>query len=111
MLEKKGGVRQIHQLRIIGLVEVDFNTALKTFFAKQMVANSGKTPLTEEQWGGRPSRTTTNAAMRKILAFQYGRVLFVTIVLFANNVVVCFDHMVPNISALLTLKYGVQPTL
>ncbi|KAL7536182.1 hypothetical protein ACHAXR_006960 [Thalassiosira sp. AJA248-18] len=29
MLEKKKGIRQIHQMRIIGLVEADFNTALK----------------------------------------------------------------------------------
>ena len=43
---KKEGVRQIHQLRIIGLVEADFNTALKIFFAKQMVTNSERTTLT-----------------------------------------------------------------
>ena len=29
MLEKKRGVRRIHQLRIIGILEADFNTALK----------------------------------------------------------------------------------
>ena len=40
MLEKKPGVRRIHQLRIIGLVEADFNTALKFYFAKHLVANS-----------------------------------------------------------------------
>jgi len=111
MLEKKEGVRQIHQLRIIGLVEADFNTALKIFFAKQMVANSERTTLTEEQWGGRPGRTATDAAMRKMLAFEYGRVLYVTIALFANDAVACFDRMVPNISTLLALKYGVQPNV
>ena len=37
MLEKKSGVRQIHELRIIGLVVADFNTAIKIFFAKQMM--------------------------------------------------------------------------
>ena len=47
-LEKKSGVRQIHQLRIIGLVEANFNTALKIFFAKQMISNSERTSLTEE---------------------------------------------------------------
>ena len=29
MLEKKQDIRQIHQLQIIGLLEADFNTALK----------------------------------------------------------------------------------
>ena len=33
-MEKKPGVRKIHQLRIIGLLEADFNTALKLIFAK-----------------------------------------------------------------------------
>ena len=42
MLEKKEVVRQLYQLQIIRLVEADFNTALKIFFAKQMVANSEK---------------------------------------------------------------------
>ena len=51
MLEKKAGVQRIHQLRIIGLVEADFNSALKIYFAKHMIANSEKSNLTEEQWG------------------------------------------------------------
>ncbi|KAL7524344.1 hypothetical protein ACHAXR_000536 [Thalassiosira sp. AJA248-18] len=36
MLEKKKGVRKIHILRIIGLLEADFNTALKFFFSVGM---------------------------------------------------------------------------
>ena len=40
MLEKKAGVRKIHLLRIIGLLEADFNTALKYFFAKRMMHNA-----------------------------------------------------------------------
>lgn len=111
MLEKKKGVRKIHLLRIIGLVEADFNTALKFFFAKQMVANSERTQLTEEQWGGRPGKTATEPALRKMLAFEYGRVLFVTIALFANDAVACFDRMVPNISTLVAMKYGISENI
>ncbi|KAL7529017.1 hypothetical protein ACHAXR_002748, partial [Thalassiosira sp. AJA248-18] len=108
MLEKKKGIRQIHQMRIIGLVEADFNTALKLFFAKQMVTNSEATTLTEEQWGGRPGRTATEPALRKMLSFEYGRVMYVTMALFANDAVACFDRMVPNISTLIARKYGVK---
>ena len=111
MLEKKKGIRRIHQLRIIGLVEADFNTALKLFFAKQMVANSENTTLSEEQWGGRPGRTATDPALRKMLAFEYGRAMFVTIALFANDATACFNRMVPNISTLVAMKYGVQPSV
>jgi len=34
MLEKKRDVQKIHQLRIIGILEADFNTALKILFSK-----------------------------------------------------------------------------
>ncbi|KAL7516213.1 hypothetical protein ACHAWF_000033, partial [Thalassiosira exigua] len=43
MLEEKPGVRCIHQLRIIGLVEADFNNALKIFFAKHLISNTETT--------------------------------------------------------------------
>lgn len=109
MLEKKPGVRKIHQLRIIGLVEADFNTALKLFFAKHLVANSEGTDLTEEQCGGRPGRTASNPALRKMLAFEYGCALYVTMALFANDATACFDRMVPAISTIIAMKYGMAP--
>lgn len=66
-------------------------------FAKHLIANSENSNLTEEQWGGRPGRTATDPALRKMLAFEYGRALYVTIALFANDAVACFDRMVPNL--------------
>ena len=52
MLEKKAGVRKIHLLHIIGLVQADFNTAFKLYFAKHQVSSSEKIKLIEEQRGG-----------------------------------------------------------
>ncbi|KAL7542057.1 hypothetical protein ACHAXR_011499 [Thalassiosira sp. AJA248-18] len=43
-----------------------------------------------------------------MLSFEYGRVMYVTMALFANNAVACFDRMVPNISTLIARKYGVK---
>ena len=37
MIEKKRGVRKIHQLRIIGILEADFNIALKILFACKLI--------------------------------------------------------------------------
>jgi hypothetical protein len=78
MLEKNRGLRQIHRLRIIGLVEADFNTALKIFMAKKLVQNAEKTDLTEEQWA-RPNRTAMDPALRKLLGFEYSRIMYVTL--------------------------------
>jgi len=71
MLEKKPGVRKIHQLRIIGLLEADFNTALKLIFAKKMMRNAESCGISGEQWGGRPNRTSTDTAFKKLLTFDY----------------------------------------
>ena len=111
MIEKKKNIRQIHQLRIIGLLEADFNTALKIYFAKHMITNSEGSDLTEEQWGGRPGRTAHDPALRKLLTFEYARAVYVTIALFANDATACFDRMVPAISTLIARKHGATPTL
>jgi hypothetical protein len=107
MLEKVKGLRQIHRLRIIDLVEADFNTALKIFFAKKLIANTETTDLTEEQWA-RPNRTAMDPALRKLLSFEYSRVMYVTLVFFANDATACFDRMVPDISAIIARKYGME---
>ena len=51
MLGKKKGVRKIQLLRIIGLLGADFNTALKFFFANQMMIIVEENGLSDEQYG------------------------------------------------------------
>ena len=57
MLEKKPNIRKIHLMRIIGLVEADFNTALKIIFARKLMWNAELSGLSPDQWGGRPKKT------------------------------------------------------
>ena len=86
MLEKnRGVVRKIHLLRIIGILEANLNTALKILFARKLMM------LHTEQWGSRPNRTAHDAAMLKMLTFEYGRYMKATIALFANDQTTCFD--------------------
>ena len=111
MLENKARVEKIHLLEIIGLVEADFNTALKLYFAKHLVSKSEKTELTEEKWGGRPGCQATDSALHNMLSFEYGRALYVTMALFVNDTTSCFDRMVPNISTPVAHKYGMEPNV
>jgi hypothetical protein len=48
MLEKKRGQRKIHTLRIIALVEADWNTALKILF-RNLMKNAENSGLSDEQ--------------------------------------------------------------
>ena len=73
MLEKKPGVRKIHQLQIIGLLEADFNTALKLIFARKMMWNAETSGISDEQWGGCPNRTALDTACKKLLTLDYAR--------------------------------------
>ena len=42
-------------------------------------------------------------------SFEYGRALYVTMALFANDATACFDQMVHNISTLVPRKYDMEP--
>jgi len=98
MIEKKKGVRKIHQLRIIGLLQADLNTALKYFgreFSRKMEA-SGE--LSDEQWGSRNKRTATDAAMIKLLTFETARAQKSTIGMLFYDCTACFDRMHPSLS-------------
>ncbi|KAL7525494.1 hypothetical protein ACHAWF_001389 [Thalassiosira exigua] len=111
MLEEKPGVRRIHQLHIIELVQEDFSAALKIFFTKHLISNTETTKLTKERWGDRPGRTAVEPALRKMLAVEYDRIMYVTVAPFANDTTACFDHMVPNISALISRKSGISKSV
>jgi hypothetical protein len=71
MLEKKRGNRKIHMLRIIALLEADFNTAPKVFFAKRLMDNAESAGLSDEQWGSRRNRMAHDPAMRNMMTFEY----------------------------------------
>eukprot|EP00956_Cyclotella_meneghiniana_P038280 scaffold151374_cov40-Cyclotella_meneghiniana.AAC.1 len=66
-------------LRIIALLEADFNTALKILFSQQLTKNAEKAGLNDEQWGSRKDRMAMDPAMRNLMAFEYGRYMRIVI--------------------------------
>ncbi|KAL7504569.1 hypothetical protein ACHAXN_002530 [Cyclotella atomus] len=72
MLKKKQGICRIHMLRIIGLLEADFNTALKILFWRNLIANAEREGLNDEQWGSRRNRMMVlDPAMCNMMTFKY----------------------------------------
>ena len=111
MLEKKPGVRKIHQLRIIGLLEADFNTALKLIFARKMMWNAETSGISDEQWGGQPNRTALDTACKRLLTLDYARTTYKTAAMLTNDATTCFDRMVPGVSSLIARKFGVSSSI
>jgi hypothetical protein len=108
MLEKKKGVRRIHMLRIIALLEADFNTALKILFAKRLMDNAESVGLSEEQWGSRRNRMALDPAMKNLMTFEYGRYMRATIAMFAADLTACFDRIYPALSNVVCGKFGMD---
>jgi hypothetical protein len=108
MLEKKKGVKKIHMLRIIALLEADFNTALKIFFARRLMDNAETAGLNDEQWGSRRHRMALHPAMRKLMTFEYGRYMRSTIAMFAADLTACFDRMYPALGSVVSGKFGMD---
>ena len=74
MIEKRKGQRYIHTLRLIEMLEADFNSAQKTFANDLMKAAETNNTLADEQWGLRKNRTSTDAAMLKLLTIECARI-------------------------------------
>jgi hypothetical protein len=108
MLEKKRGQRKIHTLRIIALVEADWNTALKILF-RNLMKNAEKSGLNDEQWGSRKNRMALDPAMRNLMTFEHGRYMRITVAMFAADLTACFDRMWPSLGNITCGKFGLQP--
>ena len=93
MLEKKKGGRKIYLLRIIGLLEAEFNTTLIFFFANQMIIIVEENGLSDEQHGLRKNRTCTDAAMIKLLTFECTRAKKSTIGEVSHDCKACFNRI------------------
>ena len=108
MLEKKKGVRFIHLLRIIGLLEADFNTALKYFFSVEMMDRAETNGLSDEQWGSRKNRTSIDAGLKKLMAYENARVTKSTMAEISHDKKACYDMMDPSLSAVYSQKQNVS---
>ena len=109
MIEKKKDVRKIQQLRIIGILEADFNTALKILFAKKLMAQLETNFLHKDQWGSRLNRTSTDPALQKRTNFEYGRYTKATIAVFLSDQTACFNQIYSAVTDIIIQDHGMDP--
>ena len=108
MLEKKPGVRQIHQLRIIGKVAAEFNTCLKLLIGRKAMHNFEDADPCDEQHGFRPSRSSINAAFLKLLTFECARIQRSTVCMVQHDMSSHFDRMYPAMTSIYASRYKVD---
>ena len=111
ILEKKKGVRKIHLLWTIGLLEVDFNNALKFFFANQIMIITEENGLSGEQHGLRKNRTCIDATMIKLLTFECAKAKKSTIGEVSYDCKACFDRVECLQSNILAQKQNMDADL
>ena len=111
MLEKKPGIRMIHMLRIIGLLEADFNTALKYYFSHRLQPQAETNGLSDEQWGSRRDRTSINTSMIKLMQYENARVMKSAMGEINHDCKACFDRMHPSQSNIYAQKHNMEPII
>ena len=104
MIEKSEGVRKIHLMRIIGLVETDFNCVLKILYSDRLMANAETAGISTDQWGGRKNRDATTCATRGLLAFESARIMKQSSVACSVDAASCFDRVRLAYASVLCMK-------
>jgi hypothetical protein len=108
MLEKKAGVRQIHIMRIIGLIEGDLGAYLKWCYNKHVMPNAEQVGISSNQWGGRKNRSALACAMRKLITWEYFRYIKETMIAFPGDLRSNFDQMLAGINSSISMKKGMS---
>jgi hypothetical protein len=106
ILEKSPGVVEIHTVRIIILVEGQWNTALKHYYPRLLMSEAEATGIHGDQWGGRFGRTAPDLQLQKMMFWEYGRFARLTLGANYGDLQSCYDRIPAFFSNMAAQKKG-----
>jgi hypothetical protein len=111
MLEKIQGKPLLHKLRVIHILEADYNLTLKVIFGKRLMRNCERHgTLGNRQDGFRKGRSTTRTLLHNEILSDYNKRLRIDNFIGMTDISGCFDRIIPSITALLNRKNGCPRT-
>ena len=108
MIEKIQGTPRLDKLRVIHILEADYNLALKMIWSRRAMMNlENNRKLGESQWGGRAGRSTIDVLIMKMMKYDTSARARIMLALLENDAKACYDRMVVNLASAISQAYGV----
>jgi hypothetical protein len=112
MLEKEPGNPKQHRLRIVALLESDYNQSQRILLARRLIHHMEDANLMHDmQYGSRPSRMCISPVLNKVLSFDIVRQTTVNGAFIENDAIGCYDRLVNDLVFLELRHLGLPITV
>ena len=92
MLQKTPGLNHIEKLRVINIIEANFNLMIGMLWGKRLLEhNEALNKLDDLQWGSRKGKSYLDAALLKELTYKIARYTRTNLATFDNDAKLCYD--------------------
>jgi predicted transcriptional regulator len=111
MLEKKPGNNSIDKLRVIHLIEADFNLPLGILWGRRLMQHAEQhNALGRNQWGARSGKTCIELVILKQLTYETSHHTRTNLTTFDNDAKACYDRIVMNYALQRSRQLGIPTT-
>ena len=109
MLEKDQNDPKLHRLRVIHIIEADYNLTTKILWSRKMMWEVEKKRLISDgQWGNRSGRSPCDVALTKELHYELLNTTLKEYASMENDAKACYNRMVPNLILLVSRSLGMS---